>query len=451
MIEWMNAADKADATTTTDDPSTRRWTLQRTRTRRDERYVQLVYADPTTKKKMTVSLGWMTEATYRRAREGLNAWGTRLLGTPDHRTCLTNDEVRASLLEDTGLVAKAMADAMARAEVTRTAPVYDAATLTLATFVDEIWLPVYREEQTKDNYDRDVRSFWKFMRPVLGPVRLADIDGKVWRRYLTKKTEWRAASTRARARAFLMRALHHAVDVGYLDDVPTIQVRIRRGNHKADGAPPTSRQDRTFTEQEALSVINAGRDARSRAMFAMALGVALRPTEVLRLRWENLIAGDGPNRVEGTKNANAVAEIHIPVLARYCLDEWWTEQRHPETGWVFPGRNGQPAASWRKRFRAAVKRAGIVVGNRKLTPYSFRHTFATLLYFKNGDLEAIRQLLRHHERSRILETVYIRRSTSESGRRLQPVNPFDQADVVTHLSPPPKRAERTRRSPGQTT
>ena len=50
MIEWMNDADTA---TQTDAPpsQTARWALQRTRKRRDERYVQLVYADPTTKKK----------------------------------------------------------------------------------------------------------------------------------------------------------------------------------------------------------------------------------------------------------------------------------------------------------------------------------------------------------------------------------------------------------------
>jgi integrase len=450
MIDWMN---NADTTAPTDSPThAGRWALQRTRTRRDERYVQLVYADPTTKKKTTVSLGWMTDATYRRAQEGLAAWGTRILGTPDARSCLTTAEVRASLLEDPGLVGKAMADALARAEVTRTAPSYDAATLTLATFVDEIWLPVYREEQTMENYDRDVRSLWKFMGPVLGPVRLANIDGKVWRRYLATKTDWRAASTRARARAFLMRALHHAVDVGYLDDVPDLHVRMRRGKRThAEGALRASVQRKTFTEDEALRVLNAGLDARGRAMFAMALCAGLRPTEVSRLRWENVMAGEGPNRVDGTKNAEAAAEIHIPVLARHHLDVWWAEQGHPTTGWVFPGHGGDPQKDWSKRFNNARKRAGIEAGTRKLTRYSMRHTCATLLFKNNGDPEAIRRVLRHSANSRTLERWYLDVTPVEAGRMLQGVNPFDQVTVIDDVPPPPKRAGRTKRRPSERT
>jgi integrase len=66
-----------------------------------------------------------------------------------------------------------------------------------------------------------------------------------------------------------------------------------------------------------------------------------------------------------------------------------------ENDLVFPSpKTGRPLTDVRKAIERAKKRAGI---DRRITPHLFRHAFATYIYEKTGDLQAVQMLLGHRE------------------------------------------------------
>ena len=81
------------------------------------------------------------------------------------------------------------------------------------------------------------------------------------------------------------------------------------------------------------------------------------------------------------------------------LRVWWREGRRRNLllpgGWLFPGRNPVEPLSARQLcrvVRAAAQAAGI---NRRVSPHTLRHSFATHLLEQGVDIRVIQTLLGH--------------------------------------------------------
>ena len=107
------------------------------------------------------------------------------------------------------------------------------------------------------------------------------------------------------------------------------------------------------------------------------------------------------------------------------LRSYWPT-RPPGCVWLFPGRDPKTHISVRAvqaHFEGAAARAGLG-GDRKVTPHTLRHSFATHLLEAGTDLRTIQALLGH---SQIATTVRYLHMRSDHIKRTQ--SPLDDLDL----------------------
>jgi len=100
----------------------------------------------------------------------------------------------------------------------------------------------------------------------------------------------------------------------------------------------------------------------------------LRPSELARLRWENLDLEHQVIRVRKSKTKAGVRDLPMHPLVSHALLRW----KPPTDGeWVFP--SPRKAGDHIRDFGRAFEKAGRKAGLAGLTPGSLRHTFLTWL------------------------------------------------------------------------
>lgn len=135
---------------------------------------------------------------------------------------------------------------------------------------------------------------------------------------------------------------------------------------------------------------------RNRAMLEMLYGSGLRISELINLKRSNIEFEAGFVRVTGKGSKQRL--VPIGGYAKKALDQYLemsqSEPSQSTTGLVFPSRGGKPfsrAGIW-KIIRNLVLKAGV---NKKVTPHTFRHSFATHLIEGGADLRTVQEMLGH--------------------------------------------------------
>jgi site-specific recombinase XerD len=150
--------------------------------------------------------------------------------------------------------------------------------------------------------------------------------------------------------------------------------------------------------EEVALLIEAAPGPKYKAAFATAYGAGLRVSEVVSLRVGDVDSTRMMLRVEqgkGRRDRHAMLSPQLLMLLR----TWWREGRRrgvmlPQ-GWLFPGRNPIKTLSTRQLNRAvhaAAEAAGI---DKRVTPHTLRHSFATHLLEQDIDIRVIQVLLGH--------------------------------------------------------
>ena len=130
----------------------------------------------------------------------------------------------------------------------------------------------------------------------------------------------------------------------------------------------------------------------------MAYGAGLRVAEVAALKVTDVDSERMLLRVErgkGGRYRNAMLPADLLTLLR----EWWKLGRqqgvmHPQ-GWLFPGQDAMRPISTRHLHRIVVEAAERAEIIKRVGPHTLRHSFATHLLRRGGDLRAIQELLGH--------------------------------------------------------
>ena len=129
---------------------------------------------------------------------------------------------------------------------------------------------------------------------------------------------------------------------------------------------------------------------RDRVLFTVLLRTGIRIGSALALE----VADVDVRRGEITlRRAKGGREDILPVAdaVRDLLAGWVGDRR---AGPVFPGRDGAPLTRRHvaRRLDAALKRGGI---DRPASPHTLRHSFATRLYRRTGDIALVQAALTH--------------------------------------------------------
>src|ERR1700687_727836 len=137
-------------------------------------------------------------------------------------------------------------------------------------------------------------------------------------------------------------------------------------------------------------LLEAAPGPKYKAALSVAYGAGLRVSEVVSLKVSDIDSERMMLRVEqgkGRKDRDAMLSAVLLELLR----EWYRIAR--PKGWLFPGQNGVSPLSTRQLTRACHAAAQLAEINKRVSPHTLRHSFATHLLEQNIDIRVIQVLL----------------------------------------------------------
>jgi integrase/recombinase XerD len=214
--------------------------------------------------------------------------------------------------------------------------------------------------------------------------------GDVHRFVIDLSRKARKPSTVARKLTSVRRFFAYLVETGRLADSPVGKLR----------APKIARYHPDYLSPEEIERVIAAADPerahwkRDRAIIELLYGSGLRISEAIGLTTADLELEAGFLRVTGKGNKQRLVPLGKP--AALAIEAYLEERQklRPQSAELFLTRFGKRFSRvglW-KVVRSLVKRAGIV---KRVTPHTFRHSFATHLIEGGADLRVVQEMLGH--------------------------------------------------------
>lgn len=144
--------------------------------------------------------------------------------------------------------------------------------------------------------------------------------------------------------------------------------------------------------EEVGRLLEAAPGLKYKAAFSVAYGAGLRASEVVTLKVSDIDSERMVIRVEQGKGRKDRFAMLSPQLLD-ILRAWWREGR--PRSWLFPGQDWlRPLSS--RQFNRACRAASLLAGlEKRVTPHTLRHSFATHLLERGTDIRVIQVLLGH--------------------------------------------------------
>jgi len=240
---------------------------------------------------------------------------------------------------------------------------------------------------TVASYRNDLKEFVTALK-IKEPTRLTDRQA---RDYLTSLTgSPLKPSTVARKISSLKQFFAYLVETG----------RLKRNPFGGLSAPRLARYHPAYLSPREIASIIDGIDTttpagrRDRAMLELLYGSGLRVSELLNLETSNLEFEAGFIRVVGKGNKQRL--VPLGDFAARAINDYLDHlpKPSPSANLLFFNRLGRPFSRtgvW-KIIKRAAQRAGLA---KKVSPHTFRHSFATHLLEGGADLRVVQEMLGH--------------------------------------------------------
>ncbi|MDR2892963.1 MAG: tyrosine-type recombinase/integrase [Deltaproteobacteria bacterium] len=217
-------------------------------------------------------------------------------------------------------------------------------------------------------------------------------------------------TTSHRRLGILRSAIAWAAENGIIDHNPIQDMKLPQGQYEVFVPPSPA---------EASAILSVIQKHVYRAVaLSIFLGVRVGPSELFKLRWNDVDLGRGVIRVwSANKNAKRpYRDVPIRPSLLVEMKGWREEDREKGHDNFIITYRGQPIKSMKSGWRAALRRAGIT---RRIRPYDLRHAFATLALDAGADIKAISDVMGHADPTMILKhyqhtTEALRRSAVEA-------------------------------------
>ena len=260
-------------------------------------------------------------------------------------------------------------------------------------FRDYLMLEAGNSANTVESYSRDIRRLSEYLvsRGIKTPEKAR---GRVLRDFIFHLKDLGFASTSIRRQISAVRVYFR-----YLDGENLLQENPARNLETPKGWK-TLPDVLTYKELEALIEAPDAHNPmawRDRAILELAYGTGARVSELVGLRISDLQFDDGLVRVFG----KGAKERLIPVgrralgaVALYVREVRPQLDRGKSQNRLFLNRRGGPLTRvgvW-GIVKSCAARAGI---EKRVTPHTLRHTFATHLLEGGADLRAVQEMLGH--------------------------------------------------------
>lgn len=265
-------------------------------------------------------------------------------------------------------------------------------------FNDALWLEFGLGERTREAYLGDLTrlSLWLDQQPDQPLLRDASrINLLAW--ISEGMAAGTRASTAARRLSGLRRFYRFLLREGIIAEDPTL--RIDSPNQPKRLPDTLSEQDveQLLTEPDPTVPI----ELRDRAMLEILYGCGLRVSELVNLTVDQVNLRQGVVRITGKGDKERLVpmgEEALDWLSRYMREARGELLRQRPADALFPGNRAQAMTrqTFWHRIKLYARRAGI---NKKLSPHTLRHAFATHLLNHGADLRVVQMLLGHADLS----------------------------------------------------
>jgi len=178
-----------------------------------------------------------------------------------------------------------------------------------------------------------------------------------------------------------------------------------------------------LTTDEVLRLLEAAPGPKYKAALGVAYGAGLRVSEVANLKVSDIASERMVLRVEqgkGKKDRNGMLSPRLLELLR----EWWLVGQ--PTTWLFPGRDPLLPITTRQLYRVVRDTAAAVGIEKRVSPHTLRHSFATHLLEQGVDIRVIQVALGH---SKLDTTARYAHVASKVLREV--LSPLDQLTPLT--------------------
>lgn len=264
-------------------------------------------------------------------------------------------------------------------------------------------------------YERDCRAFARFA-AARGVSRPESVSYELLREYVHEISTGAsssggaglAAASVARLISALRRYFAFLLGEEVLRADPSEQLEApRRGRwlphvlsygEIADILDEAERRAHLAREAASLKPVRRALPVRDVAMLEVLYGAGLRISELLGLQIRDLLLDEAIVSVRGKGGRTRV----VPIGGRATLSlQRYLREGRPELdrrgqsrGHIFLNQHGRPLSrqgAW-QIVRRAVRAAGV---RKRVTPHTFRHSFATHLLEGGADLVAVQEMLGH--------------------------------------------------------
>ncbi len=276
------------------------------------------------------------------------------------------------------------------------APLSDSHQALLDAWLDAAWMEKGLSRNTLDAYRRDLGGF-------LAWLESRGLDCRETRReHITDyfahclRRGYEARST-ARFLSGLRGFFRHLLRQGLIAENPAQRVERPRTGRPLPGTLSEAEVEALLAAPDLETAIGM----RDRTMLELVYACGLRVSELVSLRVTQLNMRQGVIRVLGKGSKERLVPVGAEALdwlTRYQSEARPELLRGADEGILFPGRGG--GALTRQAFWYRVRQhAGTAGIDRKLSPHTLRHAFATHLLNHGADLRVVQMLLGHSDLS----------------------------------------------------
>ena len=150
--------------------------------------------------------------------------------------------------------------------------------------------------------------------------------------------------------------------------------------------------------EEVARLIAAAGTPKYQAVLSVAYGAGLRASEIVALKVGDIDSTRMTLRIEQGKGRKDRYAMLSPLLLER-LRAWWRAGRAQgkllDGGWLFPGQNPVNPMSTRQLNRICHMAADAAEIDKRVSPHTLRHSYATHLLEQKVDIRVIQVLLGH--------------------------------------------------------
>lgn len=249
-------------------------------------------------------------------------------------------------------------------------------------------------KNTVDNYSFDIERLCLFLQENKIEVSPLKISEETLQQFIYFISSQVNARSQARIISGLKSFFSYLIFEDYRSDNPLELIESPKIGRKL---PDTLSIDEIDNLISAID-LSTNEGERNRAMLEMLYGCGLRVSELVSLKISDLFFEEGFIKVTGKGNkqrfvpVGELAQKYIQIYRDTVRVHLTIKKGHEDT--LFLNRRGSQLT--RAMIFTIIKNLAVEIGlNKKISPHTFRHSFATHLLENGADLRSIQLMLGH--------------------------------------------------------